>query len=163
MTKRSRTITWDDPQRVSEAVQKLSGLEWLHAVGRGEAPPPPIMKLMGVQPLEAAAGRVVFTLQPAEYHYNPSGVVHGGVISTLLDTAMACAVFSLLPAGVGSTTIELHVNFLRPITVETGELRCEGEIVHAGRTIATAQGRLLDAAGKLYAHATTTCMIVRPS
>ncbi len=158
---RTHTISWDDPQRVGEATQKLSGIEWLQALGRGDVPPPPVMRLVGVRFLEGAPGRVVFTLQPQEYHYNPGGVVHGGVISTLLDTAMACAVFSLLPAGVTSTTVELHVNFLRPVTIETGELRCEGESIHAGRTIATAQGRVLDAAGKLYAHATTTCMIMR--
>ena len=158
---RTHTFSWEDPQRAGEASQALSGIEWLQALARGDVPPPPVMKLVGVQLVEAAPGRTVFTLRPAEYHYNPGATVHGGVISTLLDTAMACAVFSLLPAGVSSTTIELHVNFLRPVTIETGELRCEGETIHAGRTIATAQGRVLDAAGKLCAHATTTCMIMR--
>ena len=149
---RTRTITWEDPQRSIEAAQRLSGLEFLQAIGRGEVPPAPIIKLVGMQPLEVAVGRVVFTLVPAEYHYNPMGVVHGGIISTLLDTAMACAVFTMLPAGTASTTLELHINFLRPLTAETGEVRCEGETLHVGRTVATAQGRLVDAAGKLYAH-----------
>jgi uncharacterized protein (TIGR00369 family) len=161
MPARSRTITWDDPQRSAGMAAQLSGLEFLNAIGRGDVPHAPIMKLVGLEPLEVSAGRAVFVLEPAEYHYNPMGVVHGGIISTLLDTAMFCAVYTMLPAGTVSTTVELHINFLRPMTVETGVVRCEGETLHAGRTIATAQARLVDAAGKLYAHGTTTCMIVR--
>ena len=161
VTARTLTITWDDPKRTIEAAQSLSGLEFLQAIGRGDVPEAPIMKLVGMKPLAVSPGHATFVLAPAEYHYNPSGVVHGGVISTLLDTAMACAVYTMLPAGTVSTTLELHINFLRPLTAETGEVRCEGETLHIGRTVATAQGRLVDAAGKLYAHGTTTCMIIR--
>jgi uncharacterized protein (TIGR00369 family) len=139
----------------------MAGLDFLQAVGSGDMPAAPIMRLIGMSPVEVAPGRAVFALDPAEHHYNPMGVVHGGVVSTILDTAMACAVHSTLPVGTGYTTVELHVNFLRPITAETGTLRCEGETIHVGRTIATAQGRLVDASGKLYAHGTTTCAVMR--
>ena len=104
-------------------------------------------------------GRAVFECTPSEYHYNPIGVVHGGLAATLLDSALGCAVHSTLAAGAGYSTVELHVNLVRPITMQTGRMRCEAEIVHVGRSMATAQGRLTDAAGKLYAHGTTTCMI----
>lgn len=103
----------------------------------------------------------MFACEPAEYHYNPIGTVHGGLASTLLDSAMGCAVHSTLPAGAGYTTLELKVNMLRPIAVSTGRLLCEGRTVHVGGRVATAEGRLTDEAGKLYAHATTTCMLFR--
>jgi uncharacterized protein (TIGR00369 family) len=107
-------------------------------------------------------GRVVITAQPAEYHYNPFGTVHGGLTATLLDTAMSCAVTSALPAGVGLTTLELKVNLIRPITQETGLLRCEGTTIHAGGKTAVGEGRLTDESGTLYAHGTTTCLVFRP-
>ena len=108
-------------------------------------------------------GRVVFALEPAEYHYNPLGTVHGGVMATLLDSAMGCVVQSMLPAGTSYTTLELKVNYLRPITSKTGIVYCEGKIIHVGGRVATAEGRLTGADGKLYAHGTTTCIILRPS
>ncbi|MGO8949973.1 MAG: PaaI family thioesterase, partial [Ktedonobacterales bacterium] len=112
--------------------------------------------------LEVDEGRALFVVQPAEYHYNPIGVVHGGLAATLLDSAMSCAIQTTLPAGVGYTTLEIKVNFVRPITLDSGELRCEGKVVHGGSRTATAEGQLLDQAGKLYAHGTTTCIILRP-
>ena len=160
-TMRQRTITWDDPVKVAEAATNMAGVDYLNAMRSGSVPIPPAANLVGLTIVEATPGRVVFTLEPAEYHYNTVGVVHGGIVSTLLDTAMGCAIFATLPAGTGYTTVELHVNFLRPITAQTGMLRCEGEPIHVGRTIATAQGRLVDAGGKLYAHGTTTCAILR--
>jgi uncharacterized protein (TIGR00369 family) len=96
---------------------------------------------------------------PAEHHYNSIEVVHGGLAATLLDSALGCAVSSLLSAGMGYTTVELHVNFIRPLTSNTGKIRCEAEPIHVGRNIGTAQGRLVDEKGKLYAHAPATCMI----
>jgi uncharacterized protein (TIGR00369 family) len=107
-------------------------------------------------------GRVVFSAEPAEYHYNPLGTVHGGIAATLLDSAMGCAVQSLLPAGTGYTTLEIKVNYLRPITSATGPVTCEGKIIHLGGRVATAEARLSDATGKLYAHGTTTCILLRP-
>jgi len=129
----------------------------------GELPPPPIAALIGMAIVEVSEGRAVFSAEPAEYHYNPLGTVHGGIAATLLDSAMGCAVQSLLPAGTGYTTLEIKVNYLRPITSATGTVTCEGTIIHLGGRIATAEARLTDATGKLYAHGTTTCLLLRPS
>lgn len=159
---RSRTATWDDPMRSALAARELPGRAFLEAMVAGELPPPPVMRLLNIGFGELDTGRVVFTLEPAEYHYNPIGTVHGGVLSTLCDSAMGCAVHSTLPAGASYTTLELKVNFVRPVTAGTGRLRCEGTVIHMGGRTATAEARLTDAAGKLYAHATTTCMIMRP-
>lgn len=161
---RSRLITWDDPMIVAGASRNAtqSGLEFLQALIRGEIPPPPIARLMNMTMSEVSAGRAVFVLQPGEEHYNPIGMVHGGVASTLLDSAMGCAIHSTLAAGVGYTTLELKVNFVRPISHTVGEIRGVGDVIHVGGKVATAQGRIMDAQGKLYAHATTTCMIFQP-
>jgi uncharacterized protein (TIGR00369 family) len=139
----------------------LSGFDFLSGIVNGEIPPPPVLMLLGMRITEIAQGKVVFAVTPAEYHYNPLGAVHGGVISTLADSAMACAIQTTLPAGVMLTTIELKVNFLRALTADTGEVSCTGSVIHAGNRIATAEARVVDATGRLYAHATTTCMLLR--
>ena len=159
---RTRTVRWGDPRALAEAGRGLSGIEYLRKIAAGELPRPPMGDLMNFGLAELAEGRAVFTVEPAEYHYNPIGVVHGGLAATLLDSAMGCAVHSTLPAGAGYTTLELKVNFIRAMTVETGAVRWEAEVVHVGGRTAVAEGRVLDAAGKLYAHATTTCLIFRP-
>ena len=161
-TTRTRTFTWKDPMVGAAAARTMSGLEYLRAMMRGELPGPPIMATLGIEGVEVEEGRVVFAVEPAEYHYNPIGVVHGGVASTLCDSAMACAVHSTLPAGAGYTTLELKVSFIRPLTRDTGRVTCEGRIVHVGGRVATAEARVTDAEGKLYAHATTTCIVMRP-
>src|SRR5918911_694646 len=158
---RVRTVTWEDPTAGAGAGTKMSGLEYLRAIARDELPAAPMADLVGFGFSEIEESRVVFECTPAEYHYNPIGAVHGGLACTLFDSAMGCAVHTMLPAGVGYTTIELKVNFLRPIDVKTGRLLCEGTTIHVGGHIATAEARLLDASGKLYGHATTTCMIFR--
>lgn len=158
---RARHITWEDPAIPAKAALQMSGLEFLQAILKAEIPAPPIALLLGMEPVHVESGRVAFAMTPGEHLYNPIGGVHGGVISTILDTVMACAIHSTLPGGVGYTTVELHVNLLRPVTIATGRVRGEGEVIHTGRTVATAQGKLLDETGKLYAHATTTCMILR--
>jgi uncharacterized protein (TIGR00369 family) len=158
---RTRTFTWEDPRSLAEAARGLSGLEFLRQVVSGELPRPPISALMNFGLAELSEGRAVFTVEPAEYHYNPIGVVHGGLAATLLDSAMGCAVHSTLPAGTGYTTLEVKVNFVRALTAETGLVRCEAEVIHVGGRTATAEGKVIDAAGKLYAHATTTCLIFR--
>ena len=139
----------------------MSGLEYLRAMFRGELAPPPILPLLGMEFIEVEEGRAVFALEPDEYHYNPIGTVHGGVACTLFDSAMGCAVHSTLPAGTRYTTLELKVNFLRPLSRETGRVLCEGKTIHVGGRVATAEARLVDTAGQLYGHATTTCMIFR--
>jgi uncharacterized protein (TIGR00369 family) len=158
---RTRTIAWDDPSAGARAAAEMSGLEYLRAIARGELPAAPMADLLSFGFHEIEEGRVVFECVPAEYHYNPIGAVHGGLACTLFDSAMGCAVHTMLPAGVGYTTVELKVNFLRPIEAKTGRLLCEGTTIHVGGRIATAEARLRDEGGKLYGHATTTCMIFR--
>lgn len=158
---RTRTFSWEDPAPGAEAARRMSGLEYLRAMRREELPAPPMAELMGFGFAEIDEGRVVIECVPAEYHYNPIGAVHGGLACTLFDSAMGCAVHTELPAGAGYTTVELKVNLLRPITVETGCLLCEGETIYVGGRIATAEARLNDESGRLYGHATTTCMIFR--
>jgi uncharacterized protein (TIGR00369 family) len=163
MSEKERTLTtsWEDPRRLAEAGHGMSGFEFLQKIVLGELPRPPIAALMDFQIIELEEGRAVFAVNPAEYHYNPIGVVHGGLAATLLDSAMGCAVHSMLPAGAGYTTLELKVNFIRAMTSETGRVRGEGKLIHLGGRTATAEGRVIDESGKLYAHATTTCLILR--
>ncbi|MCY1002328.1 PaaI family thioesterase [Myxococcus sp. MISCRS1] len=160
---RTRTVTWRDYREGVTAAKTMSGLEYLRAIVRGEVPGAPIAALMGFAPVEVSEGRAVFEVEPGEYHYNPIGTVHGGLAATLLDSALGCAVHSTLPVGAGYTTLELHVNMVRAISQDTGKLTCTGEVIHVGGRVATAQARLTDASGKLYAHGTTTCMVFRPA
>jgi uncharacterized protein (TIGR00369 family) len=157
---RRRTVHWDDPAGSLEAAGRLAGLPFLEAIRDGRLPAPPVSQLLGFSLTEVEAGRAVFECEPSESHYNPIGSVHGGVISTLLDSALSCAVHTTLPAGTGYTTAELKVNFVRPVVTGSGRLRAEGRLIHAGSRLATAEARLTDAAGKLYAHAVGTCLVL---
>ena len=136
-----------------------SGIALLRAMQAGELPAPPIMTLLDFALVEVEEGRAVFAGTPGERHYNPLGSVHGGYAATLLDSCMGCAVHSTLPAGTGYTTLEFKVNLVRPLTAETGEVRAEGRTLHVGKRSATAEGRLVDGAGRLLAHGTTTCLV----
>jgi uncharacterized protein (TIGR00369 family) len=158
---RSRTFTWSDPMIGAKAALTLSGLDYLRGIGNGAFPPPPIVDLVDFRLLEVEEGRIVFGFTPGEYHYNPIGSVHGGVISTLLDSALSCAVHSTLPASTGYTTLEIKVNYVRPVTAKTGPMRCEGKVIHRGGQVATSESFLTDADGKLYAHASGTCLIFK--
>jgi uncharacterized protein (TIGR00369 family) len=162
-TSRTRVITWADPAVTVQTGKTISGLAALKAIQSGELPPPPFAVLLGMWITEVSEGRAVFAAEPAEFHYNPLGTMHGGVIATLLDSAMGCAVQSMLPAGTSYTTLELKTNYLRPIFIKTGTIYSEGKIIHLGGRTATAESRLTDEAGKLYAHGTTTCILLRPS
>jgi uncharacterized protein (TIGR00369 family) len=140
----------------------MSGLEFMQAVFDGSIQPPPMMATMDFAGIEATEGKVAFVAEPGEFLYNPLGTVHGGFALTILDSAMSCAVHTTLAAGERYTTLEVSVNFVRPITVETGRVRCEGVVVHRGGRVATAEGRLTaDTTGKLLAHATTTCLVMQ--
>src|SRR5215470_2819084 len=163
MTERTRTVTWEDPVLLSKNAVSMPGAAFLRAIAEGKLPPPPIASLMGFEIAEVGEGRVVFAVEPQEYHYNPIGMVHGGVAATLLDSAMGCAVHSLLPQGRGYTTLEVKVNLVRAIRSESGRLRAVGSVVHMGGKIATAEARLLDGEGRLCAHATTTCILLGTS
>ena len=150
-----------DPREIAARGLQLAGMEYIQAIFSGELPAPPISTLMGFRGVEAEPGRAVFEMEPGPQHYNPIGSVHGGIALTLLDSAMGCAVHTTLEAGVGYTTIEVKTNFVRAITADTGLIRCEGTVIHKGSRVATAEGKLTDAAGKLLAHGTTTCLILR--
>ncbi len=156
---RMRTASWQDPLAAARLVGTVSGLELLGRMVRGELPPPPIAELLGFRLVHVEPGMARFELEPAEYHYNPIGSVHGGLAGTLLDSAMGCSVHTTLPVKTGYTTLEFKVNLVRAITTRTGLLTCEGRVVHAGKRAATAEGRLTDRDGKLYAHGSTTCLI----
>jgi len=143
----------------SETVQNLGGLAFLKGIVDGSHPQPPISELLGFHLVEIEEGRAVFEGLPEYRHYNPIGTVHGGLAATLLDSALGCAIFSTLKKGEAWTTLGLNLTFVRPMSKDTGPVRAEGRIIHRGRTVATSQGEIKDGAGKLYAHASTTCMI----
>ena len=126
----------------------------------GVVPPPPMVSLLGLRLVEADEGRVVFAGTATESFYNGWGVAHGGFAATLLDSALGCAINTLSPPGRTFTTLELKINYTRPITRDAGELRCEARVIHIGGRTATSDGRIVDAKGKLYAHGTTTCIVI---
>ena len=139
----------------------LSGLEYMRQLMTGEREPSGMARLMNMRLVEVEEGRAVFAVEPDERHYNGLGIAHGGLAATLLDSALGCAINTVMPAGRVFTTLEMKVNYVRPMRRETGEVRCEAEVLHAGSRVATAEGRIVDAAGKLYAHGTATCMLFR--
>jgi uncharacterized protein (TIGR00369 family) len=144
--------------------EEISGVELYRRMAAGELSPPPLVTLLGFRLAEVAEGHIVFVAAPLESFYNGVGVVHGGWTAALLDSALGCAVNSLMPAGRAFTTLELKVNLTRPLRQEVGEVRCDARVLHAGSRTATAEGRVIDAAGKLYAHGTTTCILIeRPA
>jgi len=146
---------------LSSQAREMSGLEFIAAVRDGDLPPAPIQDLVGFDLVESSEGRTVFALLPEERHYNPIGAVHGGVAATLLDSAMGAAVHTTLPLGSAYSTLETKFNLVRAITADTGEIRAEGVVIHRGRRVATAEGRITRASdGKLLAHGTSTCLVI---
>jgi uncharacterized protein (TIGR00369 family) len=138
----------------------VSGAELLESMVRGELPPPPIMHTLGMDSFEVVdEGRCAFTMRAQEFHYNPIGSVHGGVIATLLDSAAGCAVHSTLPVGWGYTSLDLTTKYLRPATVDSGLMRCEGMVINRGRTTALAEARLFDERSRLLAYASSSCLL----
>lgn len=157
---RSRTIEWADPVATAAAGAEMAGLDYMRALVAGELPPAPIAVTMNMRPTELEEGRVVFAGLPGEEHYNPIGVVHGGYAATILDSVLGCAVHTTLPVGIAYTSLGLEVKYVRPITRDTGRVRCEGVVVHRGRRQATAEARLTaEDSGKLLATGTSTLMI----
>ena len=142
-----------------EMLTSYDGLAFLQAMIAGKLPSPPMAELLGFGLIEVDKGRAVFEGLPEYRHYNPIGTVHGGFAATLLDSCLGCAIFSTLNKGDTWTTLELKLNFVRALSKDTGPVRAEGRVIHRGRTVATSEGDIKDRAGKLYAHATTTCMI----
>jgi uncharacterized protein (TIGR00369 family) len=158
-TTRQRTTTWEDPSASAAHLGSESGLAMMQALFDGKIPPPPIGATLGFDLDSVEDGRAVFSLEPAEHHYNPIGSVHGGVFATLLDSAAGCAVHSTLPPGVGYTSVDLNVKFLRPMTAATGRVTCEGRVVNRGRRLVLAEAAITDGTGRLLATATSSCLL----
>jgi uncharacterized protein (TIGR00369 family) len=157
---RERSYTWTDPGELAQAAQGMLGLDFLRKTGAGELPPAPVIATTGIELVDVGDGWATFTLQPAEWHYNPIGSVHGGILSTLTDTALGCAIHTQLPAGTGYTSLDLTIKFTRAATLASGLLTCHGRVVTLGRRTATAEARITDSAGRVIAHALTTCLVM---
>ncbi len=153
-------MTLDTTPLALDDLARMTGLELMQAVGRGDVPPPGIAVTLGMMPVEIADGVCTFELSPDERMTNPLGTIHGGIAATILDSCMGCAVHTTLPPGVGYTTAQLNVHYLRAMQPGMGVVRATGTVIHRGRTQSTAEGKLYDATGKLIAHATTTCLIL---
>lgn len=156
---RSRTVTWEDPLAGAAQIPSMSGLEYLHAMINGTIPPPPISRLMRFTLTEASVGRAVFECQPDESAYNPIGTVHGGLVCTLLDSAVGCAVQTTLPKGQGYTSIEIKVNYLRPVHSTSGPLVCVGTVTKPGSRVAFAEAVVTDGSGKVVATASSALLV----
>jgi uncharacterized protein (TIGR00369 family) len=159
---RTRTYCWHDPAATAADGLKLAGIDYMRAIASGELPPPPIASLLGFELVEVHEGRAIFAVTPAEWMYNPIGMVHGGIAATLLDSCTGCAVHTTLPADVGYTTTDLQVRYVRAMGGATGRVLAEGRVVHGGRRTATAEGRVfVESDGTLIAHGTCGCAILR--
>lgn len=159
MTRREKTISWHDVDEALAAMPALSGLEYLQKMASGELPAAPIASHMAMDLTGVEEGSVTFTCHPDASHYNPIGMVHGGLVATLLDSALGCATHTTLPAGTGYTSIEIKVNFLRPVTSQSGPLTCTGTVTKAGRRVAFAEGEVLDNQNRAVATATGSLLI----
>jgi len=157
---RSRTVTWHDPLALAAHGAQVSGREYLQAVLDGRLPRPPIAGLLGMTLARVGDGEAVFRCTPDESSYNPIGMVHGGLLCTLLDSAAGCAAHTQLPAGVGYSTIEIKVSFMRPVRIDTGEIEVVGRVVKGGRRVAFAEAEARDGTGSLVGSATTSLLIV---
>jgi uncharacterized protein (TIGR00369 family) len=161
MHERKRTIAWHDPQTHSWDPAAISGLDYLTGIKEGTIQGPPVSHLIGYRICEVRKGFAVFELKPEECHYNPFSTVHGGILSLLLDAAMTASIMSTLPRGTNCSTAEIKVNFIRPAREDSGNLRGEAHAIHTGRRLSTAEGRITDSAGNLYAHGVTTCLLFK--
>jgi len=160
---RTRSYSWDDPAISAAAAREQDGTAFLQAILNSSLPAAPIARTLDFALVSVQPGTVAFEFTPAEFHYNPIGSVHGGVISTLCDSACGCAVQSLLPAGTYYTSLDLSVKFLRAVSSGAGPLTCTGTVTHLGGRSALAEARLTGSDGKLYAFATSSCMVFRPA
>jgi uncharacterized protein (TIGR00369 family) len=156
------TTTEDGSASLAAIRRGLSGVEFFREMIAGRIPLPPMVRLLGLRLVEVDQGRVVFTGTAGPEYYNGMGVAHGGWAATLLDSALGCAINSAMTAGRSFTTLELKINYTRPLRREIGEVRCEATVIYAGRRTATAEARVIGADGKVYAHGTTTCVLVEP-
>lgn len=160
-TQRSRTHEWSEPGQLAQATRELSGEEYYEAWKQGDLVPP-IASTLGFELADFGDGHIVLSCAPAEFQYSPYGMLHGGLAATLLDSATGCAVHTRLPAGTGYATLNLNVSYLRPITLETGPMRCIGTVSSMGGRVAVAEAELLDGRNRKLAQATSTCLIIKP-
>src|ERR1700710_270789 len=158
-TERSLTVTWEDPMIGAAQVKDMSGLEYLQAIIDGRIPAPPIAKLMGFDLAAVSEGRASFTVIPHESQYNPIGTVHGGLVCTLLDSVAGCAAQTTLPKGMGYTSLEIKVSYLRPVLASSGMLTAVGIVTKPGRRAAFVDATVVDAEGKLVATASSTLLV----
>jgi uncharacterized protein (TIGR00369 family) len=159
---RRREVTWEDPMVSAALALDLTGLDYLRAIAESRIPPPPIAVLLGMSIVDVQPGRVTFSLEVGEHLYNPIGSVHGGVFCALLDSAMGCAAHSVLSRGQAYATLELKANLVKALTVTTPSVVATGQVISSGRRVITASGQITGPDGTLYAHGTTTCLVVRP-
>lgn len=155
-----RLLSWHDPIELRRSLMEMDGLSGLRALRDGVLPPPPMISTMNLELVEVDPGVVVFRCNPGPEHYNPLGTVHGGLACTALDTAVGCAAHTTLAAGQGYTSIDLTVSYLRPIVLETGPLTVSGTVTRAGRRVIFADGTITDAAGSLFARATSSLLVL---
>ena len=134
---RTRTYSWSDPRATADQIGKFSGLETLRAIGLGHLPSPPIMHTLGMAGIDVEEGKITFTMRAQEFHYNPLGTVHGGIAATLLDSVMGCCIHTTLKAGIGYTTVEIKVNYVRAMTDKTGPVKADGKVINVGSRIGT--------------------------
>ena len=159
--KHTRTISWHDPKANMRDAASISGLDYLRTIRAGKREPPPVARLIGYRVAEVENGFAAFELEPAEYHYNPFATVHGGIVTTLMDTAMTACVLPTLEKGYTCSTVEIKVNFVRSVSEKTGPIRCEARPVHVGKRLATVEAQVKDTAGNILAHGISTCSIIR--
>lgn len=159
---RTREHTWTDPAAPLASLRRIDGLAFLRGMLEGTVPTPPIASTLGFEAVAFEHGRAEFRLEPAEHHFNPLGLVHGGVLCTLLDTVVGCSVHTTLEAGWGYTSIDLNVTYLRPVTPATGPVTAVGTLVKGGRRVSFASGELTDASGAVLATATSSLLMFEP-
>jgi len=156
---RKRTFSWEDPLQGAKEAMTMAGADYFQAMNDGKLPLPPLLHTLNFKVESIEKGSAVFVFEPQEFHYNPIGTVHGGVISAILDSAMGCSIHSLLAARTGYTTLELKINFLKAITVKSGLLRAVGKVIHFGSRTALVEAQLTDQNGTIFAHGVSTCLI----
>jgi uncharacterized protein (TIGR00369 family) len=157
---RSRLVTWHDPGALAAAAAELSGREFLQAISDGRLPAPPMAELIGARLVFVGEGEVRFAWTPDESAYNPIGMVHGGLLCTLLDSAAGCAVHTLLPAGTGYASIEIKVSYLKALRADSGDIDVHGRALQVGRRVAFAEAHARNPAGDLVGHATTSIAVI---
>ncbi|AWM14826.1 PaaI family thioesterase [Flavobacterium sediminis] len=157
---RQRNYSWEDPLKGINQAKNITGLEYLKGIFAGSIAAPPIFNTVDFKVISVEKGQVIFEFHPKEFHYNPVGSVHGGIVTTILDSAIGCSLLSTLPVKTTFTTLDLKINFVAKINTKTPVLKTHTKIIHQGKTTALLEADLIDNNGKVYAHTVSTCMIL---